>query len=346
MTKLRATAAVWAMATVALLAGTAGAGVKYVAVVETEVDAQSGAAGLMGRAEAHEITAELRREAVRNLPQDRYNIMTSETVQSMGGAVLEECAEENCVITLGSKIGADYIVRGVIRKIQTRLSLAVEIYETENGTLVALSEAVRSENFGELLDKAAGVCGEMYRKFARVGGGGGGMQTAAVAQSAGGYTANARDGRSYLRDQYEDFTAEERWGTWALNVPGGLGSFIIMKDNVGGCILAGTTAIIIASAVIGTSNVSNQRKYGGYYNDDDYDENRYLQARFVGKVTMIAGYVALVSGQTFNIVRSATYRKPSPKSAAGFKHYDGLKFSILPTESGDCKVFARYDYSF
>ena len=146
--------------------GISTAGVKYVAVVETEIDAQSGVSADVSRAEAREITAELRREAVRNLPQDKYNIMTSETVQSMGGAVLEECAEENCVITLGGKIGADYIVRGIIRKIQTRLSLSVEIYETENGTLVGSSEAVRSENFGELLDKAAVACANMYKKFA------------------------------------------------------------------------------------------------------------------------------------------------------------------------------------
>jgi len=32
--------------------------------------------------------------------------MTAETVQSLGGVVLEECSGENCVIILGSKIGA------------------------------------------------------------------------------------------------------------------------------------------------------------------------------------------------------------------------------------------------
>jgi hypothetical protein len=96
--------------------------------------------------------------------------MTSETVISMGGAVLEECAEENCVIALGSKIGADYIVRGTISKFQTKLTLSIELYETDNGTLVVSSEAVRSESLSELLDKATVACANMYKKFAEIQG--------------------------------------------------------------------------------------------------------------------------------------------------------------------------------
>ncbi len=139
--------------------------VKYVAVVETDVDAASGASAELNPAEVREITAELRRQATENLPLDKYNLMTSETVQSMGGAVLEECAEENCVIALGSKIGADFIVRGTISKFQTKFTLAIELYETENGMLVVSSEAVRSANLEDLLEKAAVASANMYKKF-------------------------------------------------------------------------------------------------------------------------------------------------------------------------------------
>jgi len=93
--------------------------------------------------------------------------MTSETVQAQGGAVLEDCAEENCVITLGSRIGADYIVRGILRKFKTLLTLTVEMYETEDGTLVASSEPVRSENAAELLMKTGVACADMYKAFLR-----------------------------------------------------------------------------------------------------------------------------------------------------------------------------------
>jgi hypothetical protein len=149
-----------------LFAGISTAGVKYVAVVETGIDERSGAAAEITGAEVALMTAELRREAVNNLPSDRYSVMTSETVQSMGGAVLEECAEENCVIALGSKIGADYIVRGTISKLRARFTLSIEIYETDNGTLLASSDPVRSESIDELVEKAAAACASMYKRFA------------------------------------------------------------------------------------------------------------------------------------------------------------------------------------
>jgi len=152
---------------VAMTASLAGAGIKYVAVVETDIDEASGASLLLTSADARLVTAELRREAVNNLARDKYNIMTSETVYSMGGAVLEACAEENCVVALGSKIGADYIVRGTISKVQTMFTLTVEMYETDNGTLVASSNSVRSEKVVDLLEKAAAASAVMYKAFVK-----------------------------------------------------------------------------------------------------------------------------------------------------------------------------------
>ncbi|GBU20993.1 hypothetical protein R80B4_00880 [Fibrobacteres bacterium R8-0-B4] len=149
----------------ALTAATPALALKYVAVVETGIDEASGASADLTPAEVRLITAELRREAVKNLPRDKYNVITAETVQSMGGAVLEECAEENCVITLGSKIGADYIVRGIISKFKDELTLSVEIYETNDGTLMVSSDPIRSLSAKELLEKAAPVCAEMYKAF-------------------------------------------------------------------------------------------------------------------------------------------------------------------------------------
>ena len=153
----------------ALLAATAAtsarAQIKYVAVVETEIDEQSGASARLNKAEVRQITTALRDVAVKNLPREKYNIMTSETVMAQGGAKLEECAEENCVIALGAKIGADYIVRGLVSKFGTHLTMSVEMYETEDGNLVGTSGLVRSENVIELLDKATGVCADMYKTF-------------------------------------------------------------------------------------------------------------------------------------------------------------------------------------
>jgi TolB-like protein len=139
---------------------------KYVAVVETDVDEHSGAAAELSRADVRLVTAELRREAVKNLPRGRFNVMTTETVYAQGTATLLECAEENCVIALGTKIGADFIVRGTISKMETRYTLSVEIYETDDGNLVASSDPVRSETIGGLVENASAACAEMYRSFA------------------------------------------------------------------------------------------------------------------------------------------------------------------------------------
>jgi len=139
--------------------------VKNVAVVETQINERSGVASEINRAEVDEITNEIRREAVNNLPRGRFNVMTSETVLSMGDAVLEDCAEENCVIALGSKIGADYIVRGIISKFRDNFTVTIEMYETEYGMLVATAAPVRTADVNELLEKTTVVCAEMYKKF-------------------------------------------------------------------------------------------------------------------------------------------------------------------------------------
>jgi hypothetical protein len=151
--------------TLALLSVMSTAGIKYVAVVESDIDEGSGASEKISRADVRLVTAELRREAVNNLPPKRYVIMTAETVMAQGGAVLEECADENCVITLGSKIGADYIVRGTVSKLESKFTLQVEMYETENGNLVASCDPVRAEGIGELVEKAAAACANMYKAW-------------------------------------------------------------------------------------------------------------------------------------------------------------------------------------
>jgi uncharacterized protein (TIGR02145 family) len=142
----------------------AAAQIKYVAVVETEVDAQSGAAAKLNKAEVRQITTVLRNEARNDLSSDKYKIITTETVLSQGGAVLEKCADENCVVKLGETIGADYIVRGTVSKFGAKLTLSVEIYDIEDGAMIA-SSRVSSETADDLLEKAAAASAEMYKKF-------------------------------------------------------------------------------------------------------------------------------------------------------------------------------------
>jgi len=141
------------------------AGIKYVAVVEMDIDMKSSDVAKLDKSEVRLLTDEIRDKAVNTLSHSQFNIMTTETVIAQGGAVLEECSEENCVITLGNKIGADYIVRGKLSKFQNLFVLSIVIYDTENGFLVASSNAIRSDKMTDLIDKVSIASENLFKKF-------------------------------------------------------------------------------------------------------------------------------------------------------------------------------------
>jgi TolB-like protein len=323
-------AAVW----IALFAGISTAGMKYVAVVETDIDVQSGASKQLNSADVRQVTATLRREAVRNLPQSQYSIMTSETVQAQGGAVLEECADENCVITLGSKIGADYIVRGTVSKLGAKFTLSAEIYETENGNLVGSSDLISAGNIEELVKGASSVCADMYRTFIN-------LQNSKT-QTKQKPPVNVKQKKAapakvqpqtYSQQQpYQNFTSEERWRTFGLNFIPGLGSFAIMKDREAGLIqvgavISGTACLLIASV-----------------DWEDGGQPKEL-ADMLSSTYTIMGYAAFAGCLIVNVARSLTYKKPLPKTAFN-EAPDGFSIAVMPDRNGDLKGYVFYNKSF
>ncbi|MDR2728564.1 MAG: InlB B-repeat-containing protein [Chitinispirillales bacterium] len=142
---------------------------KNIAVVEAQINELPGAEDEINRPKIEAITNRIRREAVNNLPIDRFKVMTPETVLAMGAMAFEECAEENCVIAIGSKIGADYIVRGIISKSLENFTLTVEMYETRHGMFVAVSDPVQAGKLEELTEKSNAACAAMYQNFLKTG---------------------------------------------------------------------------------------------------------------------------------------------------------------------------------
>jgi hypothetical protein len=139
-----------------------------VAVLNTEVDTESAAAKEIEDSELRYITQEIRRQAINNLPKDKYRVMTEQSVQAQGEAILQECAEENCMVSLGEKIGADFITRGTLSKFRKKYTLTVEVYDTKNGMLTASSDPVENEDIEDLLGEFRKIAPAF---FAKIGGG-------------------------------------------------------------------------------------------------------------------------------------------------------------------------------
>lgn len=142
----------------------------------------------------------------------------------------------------------------------------------------------------------------------------------------GGSAANTSAG-------YENFTIGQRVGTWAINsaVPG-IGSFVIMKDYLGGGIQLG--AGILGYVLIGAGiadivkGSTNERTYNDAYHKwegEGPDEDAIRR----GTTATVIGGILLVGNGVFNIVRSAMYNKPAPAAAGGFDPAR-LQVALLP----------------
>ncbi len=137
---------------------------------------------------------------------------------------------------------------------------------------------------------------------------------------------------------YADFTDKERLKTYGLNWVPGLGSFRVMKDNVGGYVLVGTavTGAALLFSGIKVNQVEHEYIYpsSGTYYTDEYSVNSVFWI----------GCGILAGGGVFNIVRSATYHKPFSKTAAGGA--DGFYVALLPDRYGGFSTSVRYGTSF
>jgi TolB-like protein len=320
--------------------------VANVAVIETEMDIQSGVNKELTKAEVREITAELRRQAVKNLPKSKYNVMTEATVQAQGAAVLEECFQENCLITLGSKIGADYIVRGTISKFQKRFTLSVEIYDTEDGNLIVSSDPVRSESIDKLLDASASACADMYKTF---------IETYIAPENSKSekkeekatkkndnnqklYSDEEKEQTSFwcrtflLAKDKESFTVGERCKTYWLNIIPGLGSITVMNDWLGAAIqwaLSGGGVALMYQEIQEAHKAQETASFGTQYKPG---AKYYLSVALIG------------SDYLFSAYRSINY--VNPKFETAFGKNEGFNFAVLPNRHGELMPYIGYNIKF
>jgi len=100
----------------------------------------------------------------------------------------------------------------------------------------------------------------------------------------------------------DQFTINQRWGTWFLNgILPGVGSFTIMNDTFGGwfqiiCAGLGFTMMIAANTVLA------ERVYWGGT----------VIARYTNSTAWVFGWLLFSTWQVYNIIRSATFGRNVP----------------------------------
>ena len=164
--------------------------------------------------------------------------------------------------------------------------------------------------------------------------------------------------------EYKNFTGGQRGGTWALNaftIPG-LGSFVIMKDILGGSIQAGVGGTGLILGIVGVARIYTATRK--IIDDMNSDLNRVQNAvndpwnntsgvetktdgeAFLEALQENAGLVAIGAGlmvgnQVFNIVRSVTYNKPQPK-VGSLADPNAWSLAIVPGTNGVEQVQLAY----
>jgi hypothetical protein len=114
----------------------------------------------------------------------------------------------------------------------------------------------------------------------------------------------------------ENFTIGQRVGTWAVNsILPGAGSFVIMKDKLGGGVQLGVGVLAYILVIAGVGNIAKgatlEETSPGVWKEDEDTIN--------GGIAMtIIGGLLLTGNGIFNIARSAMYNKPAPAVAGGF----------------------------
>jgi hypothetical protein len=149
--------------------------------------------------------------------------------------------------------------------------------------------------------------------------------------------------------QADNFTAGERWGTWALNmlIPG-LGSAAIMNDYASMGIQLGLVSFgIISIATLGFENnsycYSSSSNIYGEWTCNGYDYYTDPTGFFY------VGFSLLVVDFIFNIARSNSYNKPANEynnSGYSSNGYSRFNLAILPNKHGEAMPYLMYNKTF
>jgi len=136
-------------------------------------------------------------------------------------------------------------------------------------------------------------------------------------------------------NRFEDFTGGERVATAALNLVPGLGSFMIMKDYLGGGINVGIATVGIVMFAAGWEESTEYSQFG----------SATTTSWELGGLGFAGLGVLFGGGTLWNICRSITCHKPGSRSASAGQS-EIFNFAVLPDGNGGVRGYAVYSMGF
>jgi len=88
--------------------------------------------------EYRHLTDELRTQARKALPKNKYTVLTRDNIIQLipPDEKEAECLVNACAIEIGRAIGAEYVTQGLVGKFGKMLTITVELYESMSGNLL------------------------------------------------------------------------------------------------------------------------------------------------------------------------------------------------------------------
>ncbi|MDR2584544.1 MAG: PEGA domain-containing protein [Fibromonadaceae bacterium] len=115
------------------------------------------------------LTNSLREIAVKMLPENKYFVMTSQSIIEMLGPERKEECKNKCMLDMGKAISADYIGQARLGRLGGNLTITMELYHTR-GNLIGSFNGNAKDEFGlvAVINEKAPA---MFRKMLGVSGG-------------------------------------------------------------------------------------------------------------------------------------------------------------------------------
>lgn len=240
---------------------------------------------------------------------------------------MDDWSSDSKSVEMGRVLNANYIVRGQVSRLGSNLVVTGRILDVNTARILGTAEMQLYS-----IDDAYELMGPFVQELTANTGVTPSRQAGKSQVSQSNQDGAESAGASAAGTGYQDFTTGQRWGTWALNFVPGLGSFVIMRDWVGGGIQAGAS-ILGYIFLLGGIETTTTDYYGTSGQSTELTAGAYI------------GIGLLVGSGIVNIVRSAAYHKPRPKTAA-FADPAAWNLVIVPAEDGIEKVQLSYTLRF